>query len=100
MDFKKVTEVLKVSQAGMHGSVPTQKMVEVVQEANKYKSSIVMHTNNRTVDVKSFLGLTVSLLELKESELEIHGVDEEEAKKAMLDALSKLDIKVNLKTES
>ncbi|MCI2256112.1 HPr family phosphocarrier protein [Domibacillus sp. 8LH] len=60
-----------------------QVVVEINQTASKFKSSIVIMTDNQTIDAKSILGLTYSILNSKSFKLEIHGPDEEEAKVAM-----------------
>ena len=69
---------------------------DIVHVAHQFKSSIVLHTPNRNVDVKSFLGLSVSLVQGTDYKLEIHGEDEEEAKKEMVKAFSDFGIKVTL----
>lgn len=56
---------------------------EINETANKFGSSIVIITDNKTIDAKSILGLTYSVLNSQTFKLEIHGQDEEEAKTAM-----------------
>ncbi|MBD8114846.1 HPr family phosphocarrier protein [Priestia megaterium] len=58
-------------------------VVEINETANKFQSSIVIKTDDKTIDAKSILGLTYTVLSSKKFELEIHGSDEEDAKKAM-----------------
>ncbi|MGC9935163.1 HPr family phosphocarrier protein [Priestia aryabhattai] len=58
-------------------------VVEINETANKFQSSIVIKTDDKTIDAKSILGLTYTVLSSKKFELEIHGPDEEGAKKAM-----------------
>lgn len=58
-------------------------VVEINETANKFQSSIVIKTDDKTIDAKSILGLTYTVLSSKKFELEIHGADEEDAKKAM-----------------
>ncbi|WP_199615179.1 HPr family phosphocarrier protein [Paenibacillus alkalitolerans] len=74
----------------------TRTIVEINQTANRFKSSIVLHMQNKTIDVKSILGLSVTLLVSQTYKLEIHGPDEEEAKSAMLDVFRKHDLIVEM----
>ncbi len=60
-----------------------QVVIEINQTASKFKSSIVITTDNQSIDAKSILGLTYSILNSKSFKLEIHGPDEKEAKIAM-----------------
>lgn len=60
-------------------------IVEINHTAVKFKSSIVLKVENKHVDVKSILGLSVTLYKNETYRLEIHGPDEEEAKTAMLE---------------
>lgn len=58
-------------------------VVEINQTANKFRSSIVIRTDDKNIDAKSILGLTYTVLSSKAFKLEIHGPDEAEAKIAM-----------------
>ncbi|MCZ0871382.1 HPr family phosphocarrier protein [Peribacillus sp. AS_2] len=58
-------------------------VVEINETANKFQASIVIKTDDKTIDAKSILGLTYTVISSKTFQLEIHGKDEEEAKKAM-----------------
>ncbi|MBP1154275.1 MULTISPECIES: HPr family phosphocarrier protein [unclassified Paenibacillus] len=71
-------------------------MVRIVQAANNFKSSIVLKYNNKFVDAKSLLGLYTTLADSGEHELHVHGPDEEEAKKAMIEVLKGHGLRVKL----
>ncbi|WP_046176449.1 HPr family phosphocarrier protein [Domibacillus indicus] len=58
-------------------------VVELNKTAQQFQSSIVLKTDHRSIDVKSILGLTHSILTSKAFKLEIHGPDEEQAKREM-----------------
>lgn len=58
-------------------------VVEINQEANKFRSSILIRTDDKNIDVKSILGLTYSVFSSKTFKLKIQGSDEKEAKIAM-----------------
>lgn len=58
-------------------------VVEINETANKFRSSIVIKTDNKVIDAKSILGLAYTVLSSQTLQLEIHGPDEEEAKSAM-----------------
>ncbi|SIS13449.1 phosphocarrier protein [Peribacillus simplex] len=58
-------------------------VVEINETANKFQASIVIKTDDKTIDAKSILGLTYTVISSNTFQLEIHGKDEEEAKKAM-----------------
>ncbi|MEF2097336.1 HPr family phosphocarrier protein [Bacillus sp. CFBP9009] len=58
-------------------------VVEINETANKFQASIVIKTDDKTIDAKSILGLTYTVISSKTFQLEIHGKDEEDAKKAM-----------------
>ncbi len=72
-------------------------VVELNKTAQPFQSSIVLKTNNRSIDVKSILGLTSIVLQSNKFELEIYGPDEEKAKKEMAAVFHKfhLPVKVN-----
>lgn len=96
MDFKKITDAFKVSGAIDSGRINANDMVNIVHTANNFQSSIVLHADNKTIDVKSFLGLSVSLLTPSQYKLEVHGNDEELAKDEMKKAFGKYGIKVEI----
>ncbi|MBM7661787.1 phosphocarrier protein [Bacillus mesophilus] len=97
MDFKKFSDAVKVNNAMKSGRINAKDMVTIVQTANNFKSSIVLHVENKIVDVKSFLGLTVSLLSKSSPyKLEVHGDDEEVAKKEMKEAFKEYGIEVEV----
>ncbi|MEH7084927.1 HPr family phosphocarrier protein [Neobacillus drentensis] len=76
--------------------ITTTAIVEINQTANNFQSSIVLRVNNRSLDVKSIIGLSVTLITSNEYHLEIHGTDEEEAKKQMVNVFQKHGLKVEL----
>lgn len=69
--------------------ISTSAVVEINQTASRFQSSIVMRVDNKSIDVKSMLGLSISLLYNQSYTLEIYGPDEEDAKKAMAEVLQK-----------
>lgn len=74
----------------------TGAIVEVNHTANQFKSSIVLLADGKHIDVKSMLGLSITLFQDDEFKLEIHGPDEKEAKEAMLDVFAKNGLRVEL----
>ncbi|MGO4111549.1 HPr family phosphocarrier protein [Paenibacillus sp. YAF4_2] len=74
----------------------TRTIVEINQTANTFQSSVVMKVDNRVIDVKSILGLSLSLLRDSQYELEIHGPDEEKAKAVMARLFEKHGLPVTL----
>jgi phosphocarrier protein len=64
-------------------------IVDIAQTAGKFKSSIVLQFDNKYIDVKSILGLFTTLVSENDYELHVHGPDEEEAKKAMIEVFAK-----------
>ncbi|WP_336787975.1 HPr family phosphocarrier protein [Paenibacillus sp. MMO-177] len=74
----------------------TRTIVEINQTANTFQSSIVMKVDNRLIDVKSILGLSLSLLHDSQYELEIHGPDELEARAVMARLFEKHGLPVTL----
>ncbi|WP_370297614.1 HPr family phosphocarrier protein [Ammoniphilus sp. YIM 78166] len=96
MDFKKMTDAFEVARAIENGTINVKEMVTIAHKAQDFSSSIVLHTGNKIVDVKSFLGLSMSLMTSTHYKLEIHGDDEEEAKKAMKDVFEKYGMKVEI----
>jgi phosphocarrier protein HPr len=97
MDEKKINAGLRIAQGIETGSLDSKNLLKIVHTANKFDSSIVLHTPEKVIDVKSFLGLSVSLAENTEYQLEIHGNDEAEAKKAMLESFHNYGIQVVIK---
>jgi phosphocarrier protein len=77
-------------------SVGVRAIVEISQTAANFKSSIVLRINNKHVDVKSILGLSITLLKTDEYRLEIHGPDEAEAKAAMAEVFGKYRLVVEV----
>jgi phosphocarrier protein len=77
-------------------SVGVRAIVEISQTAANFKSSIVLRINNKHVDVKSILGLSITLLKTDEYRLEIHGPDEVEAKAAMAEVFGKYRLVVEV----
>lgn len=98
MDFnKRASDASKLARAVQSGSINVKDMASIVNTANKFKSSIVLHIEDKIVDVKSFLGLTVSLMSNStQYKLEIHGDDEEEAKEEMINAFKEFGINVEV----
>ncbi|MEW9674517.1 HPr family phosphocarrier protein [Ammoniphilus sp. 3BR4] len=95
IDYKRISDAVKVGKAVENGLINAREMVNIVQTANRFKSSIVLHADNKIVDVKSFLGLSISLLASSTPyKLEVHGDDEEEAKIELKRAFEKYDIKI------
>ncbi|MFE5323044.1 HPr family phosphocarrier protein [Paenibacillus sp. NPDC056579] len=76
------------------GGMPTKAIVEINQTANRFQSSIVIKIGERAIDVKSILGLSITLLGNQQYELEIHGQDDAEAKQAMAEVFQKHDLSV------
>jgi phosphocarrier protein HPr len=71
-------------------------VVEINRTAQQFQSSIVIKTKNRTVDAKSILGLSHSILMAKLFKLEIYGPDEIEAKKEMVSVFKKFELPVEV----
>lgn len=78
------------------GGIETKAIVEINQTANKFQSSIVLRTNDKNLDVKSILGLSITLLSSQSYTLEIHGSDEQEATSAMADVFKKYSLIVEI----
>lgn len=76
--------------------ITTTAIIEINQTANQFQSSIVLRVNNRNLDVKSIIGLSVTLVTSDRYQLEIHGPDEEEAKVQMVNIFQKHGLKVGL----
>jgi len=71
-------------------------IVEISQTANKFKSSIVLRTENTYIDVKSILGLFTTLISGHSYDLHVNGEDAEEAKKAIAEVFTKHNLQVNV----
>jgi len=69
-------------------------IVSINQTANRFQSSIVLRWKGKAIDVKSILGLSLTLLSSQEYTLEVHGPDEAEAKAAMIAAFEKHGLRV------
>ena len=71
-------------------------IVEISKTANQFASSIVLHYENKFIDVKSILGLFTTMLNTGTYDLHIHGPDASEAKKTMKEVFEKHGVVVNL----
>ncbi|KZE65503.1 HPr family phosphocarrier protein [Paenibacillus sp. CMAA1739] len=73
-------------------------VVEIAQTASKFTSSIVLHSENKYIDVKSILGLFTTLVSSHSYELHVHGPDAEEAKKAIVEVFQKHGLHISVAT--
>ncbi|WP_348620029.1 HPr family phosphocarrier protein [Paenibacillus polymyxa] len=71
-------------------------VVEIAQTASKFTSSIVLHSENKYIDVKSILGLFTTLVSSHSYELHVHGPDAEEAKKAIIEVFEKYGLHISV----
>lgn len=71
-------------------------VVEIAQTASKFTSSIVLHSENKYIDVKSILGLFTTLVSDHSYELHVHGPDAEEAKKAIIEVFEKHGLHISV----
>ncbi|MGR6126814.1 HPr family phosphocarrier protein [Paenibacillus sp. SER-28] len=71
-------------------------VVEIAQTASKFTSSIVLHSENKYIDVKSILGLFTTLVSRHSYELHVHGPDAEEAKKAIIEVFEKHGLHISV----
>jgi phosphocarrier protein len=72
-------------------------VVDINQAAASFKSSIVLRINHsKFVDVKSILGLSITLYRSHDYKLEIHGPDKMEARASMLEVFKKHHLLVQL----
>ncbi|TKH42007.1 HPr family phosphocarrier protein [Paenibacillus sp. FSL R10-2782] len=71
-------------------------IVEIAQTASKFTSSIVLHSENKYIDVKSILGLFTTLVSSHSYELHVHGPDAEEAKKAITEVFQKHGLHISV----
>lgn len=76
--------------------IETKAIVDINKTANEFQSSIVMKVGHRNIDVKSILGLCISLVSSDHYFLEIHGPDEVDAKNAMISVFQKHDLIVEI----
>lgn len=76
-----------------------QLVVDINRTAQQFTSSIVIKTDQRSLDAKSILGLTYTVLSSKTFVLEIHGPDAEEAKKEMIQVFHHHNLAVEVHTE-
>ncbi|MNW28370.1 HPr family phosphocarrier protein [Paenibacillus massiliensis] len=74
-------------------------VVEIAQTAGKFTSSIVLHSDNKYIDVKSILGLFTTLVNSHSYELHVHGPDADEAKKAMAEVFAKHGMEIQVVTD-
>ncbi|WNS79212.1 HPr family phosphocarrier protein [Domibacillus sp. DTU_2020_1001157_1_SI_ALB_TIR_016] len=71
-------------------------MVEINKTAQQFQSSIVIKTDHKSIDAKSILGLTYSILSSETFVLEIHGPDEEQAKKEMIQVFHRYNVHADI----
>ncbi|UJF33437.1 HPr family phosphocarrier protein [Paenibacillus hexagrammi] len=71
------------------GALETKAIVAINQTANQFQSSIVIQVGGRYIDVKSILGLSITLFNNQAYELYIQGPDEEEARAVMKSVFEK-----------
>jgi phosphocarrier protein HPr len=69
--------------------IATTAIIEINRTANLYQSSIVLHADHKYIDVKSILGLTLTLIRDEVYRLDVHGPDETEARKGMKEIFEK-----------
>lgn len=77
------------------GGLETKAIVEINQAANQFQSSIVIQVGSRFIDVKSILGLSVTLFNNQAYKLDIHGSDEEKAMEVMKRIFDKHGLNLN-----
>ncbi|MBA2939581.1 HPr family phosphocarrier protein [Paenibacillus sp. CGMCC 1.16610] len=76
------------------GGLETKAIIEINQAANQFQSSIVIQVGMRFIDVKSILGLSVTLFNNQTYKLDIQGPDEEEAKEVLKGIFDKHGLKI------
>lgn len=69
--------------------ISTTAVVEINQTASRFQSSIVMKVDDKHIDVKSILALSITLLYNKNYTVEVYGPDADEAREAMKAVLEK-----------
>ncbi|MCY9656464.1 HPr family phosphocarrier protein [Paenibacillus chondroitinus] len=79
------------------GGLETKAIIEINQAANQFQSSIVIQVGMRFIDVKSILGLSVTLFNNQTYKLDIQGPDEEEAKEVLTRIFDKHGLKITLR---
>ncbi|MDU0204737.1 HPr family phosphocarrier protein [Paenibacillus sp. MAH-36] len=79
------------------GGLETKAIIEINQAANQFQSSIVIQVGMRFIDVKSILGLSVTLFNNQTYKLDIQGPDEEEAIEVLKGIFDKHGLKITLK---
>ncbi|MEC0270570.1 HPr family phosphocarrier protein [Paenibacillus anseongense] len=79
------------------GGLETKAIIEINQAANQFQSSIVIQVGMRFIDVKSILGLSVTLFNNQTYKLDIQGPDEEEAVEVLKGIFDKHGLKITLK---
>lgn len=79
------------------GGLETKAIVEINQAANQFQSSIVIQVGTRFIDVKSILGLSVTLFNNQAYKLDIHGPDEKDAIEVMKRIFDKHGLNLNFK---
>lgn len=97
MILTKFKEAMIVWRSIEHGYLESKKVTTLVHKAHEFNSNIILHSENNISDVKCFLDLSTSLIQGSKFTLEVHGNDEEEAKKEMIQSFSDVGIKVKLK---
>lgn len=78
------------------GGIGTKAIIDINQTANQFQSSIVLRMNDKNLDAKSILGLSMTLLSATSYKLEIHGPDEAGAKAAMAEVFNKHNLLVEV----
>jgi phosphocarrier protein HPr len=78
-------------------AIDTRVIVDINQTATKFSSSIVLRVDDRVIDVKSILGLSVTLVTGQAYKLDVHGPDEAEAKAALADVFAKHGLQAEIK---
>jgi phosphocarrier protein len=71
------------------GALETRAIVEINQAANRFNSSIVIQVGTKFIDVKSILGLSVTLFNNHTYRLDIQGPDEGKAREVMTEIFAK-----------
>lgn len=77
------------------GGLETKAIIEINRAANQFQSSIVIQVGMRFIDVKSILGLSVTLFNNQTYKLDIQGPDEEEAKEVLKGIFDKHGLKID-----
>lgn len=80
----------------MMSAVDTKTIIDINHTATQFRSSIVLRAGSRVIDVKSILGLSVSLVTGETYRVDIHGPDEAEAKEAIAAVFAKHNLKAEI----